>query len=51
VLDAAGNFIKLTAYTKGADKDNAFLAGSGKYYLRIDSNQKYKVVVRAKRPG
>jgi len=49
VLDAAGNFIKLTAYTKGADKDNAFLAGSGKYYLRIDSNQKYKVVVRAKK--
>ncbi len=49
VLDAGGNFIKLTAYTKGADKDNAFLAGSGKYYLRIDSNQKYKVVVRAKK--
>ena len=49
VLDAGGNFIKLTAYTKGADKDNAFMAGSGKYYLRIDSNQKYKVVVRAKK--
>ena len=49
VLDAGGNFIKLTAYTKGADKDNAFMAGSGKYYLRIDSNQKYKVVVSAKK--
>ncbi|MFH1595276.1 MAG: hypothetical protein ABIG94_02740 [Pseudomonadota bacterium] len=49
VLDAGGNFIKLTVYTKGPDKDNAFLAGSGKYYLRIDSNQKYKVVVRAKK--
>jgi hypothetical protein len=51
VLDADGNFIKLAAYAKGADNDNAFLAGSGKYYLRIDSNQKYKVVVRAKNQG
>jgi hypothetical protein len=49
VLDAAGNFIKLAAYANGADNDNAFLARSGKYYLRIDSNQKYKVVVSAKK--
>jgi hypothetical protein len=49
--DATGNFIKLAAYANGADNDNAFLARSGKYYLRIDSNQKYKVVVRAKKSG
>jgi hypothetical protein len=48
VHDAAGDFIKLAAYANGAGKDNTLLAGSGKYYLRIDSNQKYKVVVRAK---
>jgi len=49
VLDAAGNFSKLAAYANGADNDNAFLARSGKYYLKIDSKQKYRVVVRAKR--
>jgi len=49
VLDAAGNFIKLAAYANGADNDNAFLARSGKYYLRIDSNQKYRVVIMAKK--
>ena len=51
VHDAAGDFIKLAAYGSGADNDNAFLARSGKYYLRIDSNQRYKVVVRARKSG
>jgi hypothetical protein len=51
VHDAAGNFIKLAAYANGAEKDIARLAGAKKYYLRIESNQKYKVVVRAKKSG
>ena len=51
VHDAAGNFIKHAAYANGAEKDNTLLGGSRKYYLRIDSNQRYKVVVRARKSG
>jgi hypothetical protein len=49
VYGADGNFIKLAANESGPDKDSLSLAGPGKYYLVINSSQKYRVAVRVKK--
>jgi hypothetical protein len=49
VYGADGTFFKLAANESGPDKDSISLAGPGKYYLVIDSSQKYKVAVRVKK--
>ena len=46
VYNAHGNLVQLTTSDRGPDKGSIFLNKPGKYYLRITSTQKYKVVVK-----
>lgn len=46
VYSADGNLVQLITDERGPDKGSMVLNSPGKYYLRINSTQKYKVVVK-----
>ncbi len=45
-----GKLVATVASTSGPEKDFRMMSSPGKYYLTIDSTQKYRIVVSAKKP-